>query len=226
MKLKLNLEPCRLGGLLALAAILTLAGACERVAPIRTLPSWVRGIYVPMFKNTSFEPAIEEVATRLTQEAFLTDGRVDIVPKGQADLALVVEITDWTSRSSNTTGQRISAFDEITVAATAKLYEPFDMSKPLADLGPIRVNIGANVDPRALGYEAEPDRKERVLRSLADTIRDRVINGFPVTLRDMPAGVTLPSVSSPEALSGAPESVLAPRAGEDAPAQSEPDEKK
>lgn len=186
--------------LVGVSLLLLAAGACERIAPVRTLPSWVRGVYVPMIKNKTVEPQIEETITRLTEEAFLTDGRVDVVPRQSADLTLVVTITGWESRVSNTSGDHVASDEEVTVTADVKLYEPFDMSKPLADLGPLRVNSGFNIDTRSTSYEVEPDRKERLLRQLADQIVFRTLNGFPTTLRNLPPGVSLPEVRTPEAI--------------------------
>jgi len=74
-----NSRPLALAAALAMSLLMLLTAGCERIAPIRTLPSWVRGVYIPVFKNKTYEPQIEEDATRYTQETFLRDGRVDIV---------------------------------------------------------------------------------------------------------------------------------------------------
>lgn len=202
-----------LTGTACLALVLILATGCERVAPVRTLPSWVRGIYIPTFKNKSFEPQIEENATRLTQEAFLADGRVDIVPKSEADLTLVVEIQDWQSMTTNTTGEHVATDDDVTLIASAKLFEPFDNKEPLADLGTIKVTTRFNVDTRSIEYIPEPDRKDQLLRALAQQILYKTITGFPTNLRDLPPGVTVPQYRSPESIEGG--DVLKPRKSED-----------
>lgn len=203
----------RLTGLLGLTLILVLAGACQRIAPIRTLPSWVRGVYIPVFKNKTVEPEVEELATRLAQEAFLNDGRVDIVPKTQADLTLVAEIVGWERKAGRTSSDHIAYTDDITVVASVKLYEPFDMKTPLADLGLIRASMPFRVDTRSVGFEPEPDRKEDLFRSLAGVIVGKVITGFPANLRDLPPGASVPNVRTPQSIQ--PDDVLAPKSTSD-----------
>src|SRR5689334_18333586 len=119
--------------LFGLFLILLLGAGCQRVAPVRTLPSWVRGIYIPVFKNSTVEPGIEDVATRLTQEAFLNDGRVDVVPKDRADLVLKVEIINWRAETARTRGDYIGRTSDVTLTVGIKMYDPFDLDKPMAD---------------------------------------------------------------------------------------------
>jgi hypothetical protein len=205
MRLLISPRPLARGCVAGLALLALLAAtACERVAPIRTLPSWVRGVYIPVFKNKTFDPALEETATKLTAEAFLADGRVDIVPKSDADLTVVVEITKWDERASGTSGDKITDRNEYSLTASIKLFEPFDADKPgaepLADLGRIKVDTEFNIDARSTFYVAEPDRKEQLLRALADQVLYRTINGFPTNLRNLPPGATLPEVKGPETI--------------------------
>lgn len=189
-----------LAGLLGLLLILTLATGCQRVAPIRTLPSWVRGIYIPVFTNQTYEPQLEETATRLTQEVFLTDGRVDIVPKEQADLVLKVTLLDWAAETVRTRGDYIGRTDEIVLAYNIQLFDPFDMEHPMADLGRFRLSTAFNIDIRSNRYEPEPDRKERLLRQLAEQILLHVLNGFPASATGVTPGSAVPQFRTPESI--------------------------
>lgn len=189
-----------LAGLLGLLLILSLAAGCQRIAPIRTLPSWVRGVYIPVFKNETYEPQLEETATRLTQEAFLADGRVDVVPKEQADLVLQVTLMDWTAETVRTRGDYIGRTDEILLTYGIKLYDPFDMEHPMADLGRFRISTAFNIDIRSNRYEPEPDRKERLMRQLSEQILLRVINGFPASAAGIAPGSTVPQFRTPESI--------------------------
>lgn len=205
-------RPHRLILLLGLTlACVMLATACERIAPIRTLPSWVRGIYIPMVRNRSFEPGIEEQATILTQEAFLADGRLDVVRKEDADATLLIEIVQWDERAGGTSGDRITDRRAVNVQASLRLVEPYNENAVIADLGTIRLPpMSFLIDTRSVRFEPEPDRKEAVLRALADQIVLRTITGFPTDVGPFDAPAAAP-VTTPEDMRI--EDVFAPRPG-------------
>ncbi len=175
-------------GRIALVIILAaaLAGvACERVAPVRTLPSWVRGVHVPMVVNESYEPGLEETATRLIQEALLADGRLDVVPANSADLVLRARITDWRRRTSGTSGDDIADRYEYRVTAQVELFEP-RVDEPMASLGDVMVLRSFNSDARSVDFVPEPDRRRELLRELAERVVAQTISGFPAELRRVP----------------------------------------
>ena len=188
-------------------------GSCERIAPIRTLPGWVHGIYVPMITNKTYEPAIEEYATRLTQEAFLADGRLDVVPKKDADLTLRAEILQWETMTTGTTGDHIADRQDVRLVASLKLYDPFDEETPLADLGLIVVSSNNQTDTRSIYFDPEPDRKHAILEQLAQRIVYQTIDGFPLELRNLPEGIVLPEIQRPESVEE--NKVYQPRSSED-----------
>lgn len=189
-------------GLLAVLMLAMLAATgCQRVPPVRTLPSWVRGIYIPMVKNSSFEPGMEETATKLIQEEFLADGRLNIVRRDTADLIVSAEITDWNVRVRGSSGDHVADQETITVRADLKLYEPNNMQEPLADLGRILLISGLDTDTRDTRYEPEPDSKRRILTALAQRIVQKTIEGFPAKLQGLPAGVSLPDMPDVEDIS-------------------------
>ena len=179
--------------LLLAAFIFAGATGCERITPVRTLPAWVRGVYVPMIKNKSYEPGLEETATRLVQEQFLFDGRLDVVPKHQADMIVVAEIVDWRGREAGSSGDRVSNDEEVTLTASVSLFEPYNMETPVATLPPITIVRSFNIDTRSVDYEPEPDRKREVLENLARAIVDNTITGFPVQLGAVNTGPALPA---------------------------------
>jgi hypothetical protein len=193
----------------ALAAGL-LATGCERIAPIRTLPTWVRGIYIPMFQNRSYEPAIEEQGTLFTQEAFLTEGQLDVVQKQDADATLLVSIEEWRASAGGRTGEKVTDSREYFVRASVKLVEPYDESALIADLGEVRIFGGGRTDPRSVRFEPEPDRKDGVMRALAGQIVSRTLNGFPTNVGAAGQAVDIPAISAEEVLN---EDVLKPRLG-------------
>jgi hypothetical protein len=174
---------------LSAAVVATLApAACQRIEPTRTLPTWVREVYIPIFENRSYEPHIEELATRLTQEAFLADGRLGVVSRERADLIVRVEILGWESDTAATSGGRIATRDRIAVNASVRLYESAEDRDPIADLGTIVVRSQFVTDTRANDFVPLPRRRASVLEILAQRIVDRTIGGYPQNLRNPPPG--------------------------------------
>lgn len=191
--------PFKLLHLLLIAAVLAGTASCTRIQPVRTLPNWVRGIYVPMIENESFEPGLEEVATRLTQEEFLADGRLDVVAKRHADLAVVARILDYRIRIDDTDSDDIPQIEEVTVVAELTLFDPLNEELPVANLGVIEASSFYFADTRSIIYRPEPDVKRDVLAQLARQIVFRTISGFPEDLQDLPDGVAPPSLVQPGA---------------------------
>lgn len=181
----------------ALLLIATTLTACETIRPVRTLPSWVRGIYVPMFENDTAEPGLEEVATQLTQEEFLADGRVKIVQKRDADLILKAIIKDYRVTVDSLSDEDIPDRSMVNVTADLKLYDPLDPEEPLASLGSVTATRNFRSDPRSARYVVKPDANREALALLARQIVAQTINGFPTRLRDVPDGVNLPRQGGP-----------------------------
>ncbi len=161
------------------------AAGCQRVAPVRTLPPWVQGVYIPMLVNKSYEPALEEDATRFTQEAFLLDGRLNVVPERTADLILRAEITDWRTRVGGKSGDDIVDQTEYWLSANVHLFEPL-ATEPLAELPPVVIRREFIADARSIDYVPEVDRKRELLRTLGEAIMQQTINGFPTNVATVP----------------------------------------
>ena len=80
----------RAGGALALMMAL-LAGGCGYTVG-GTLPPHIQTIAVPIFRNSTREPAVESIITRAVVEAFSTNGRLRVVHRSEADAILDGEI--------------------------------------------------------------------------------------------------------------------------------------
>jgi lipopolysaccharide assembly LptE-like protein len=87
----------RAGAALAVVAAL-LAGGCGYTVG-GTLPSHIQTIAVPIFRNSTREPAVESLITRAVVEAFSTNGRLRVVGSSQADAVLDGEITGYSIAS-------------------------------------------------------------------------------------------------------------------------------
>lgn len=171
--------------------------ACETIRPVRTLPGWVRGVYIPMFENQTAEPGLEEIATQLTQEEFLADGRVRIVQKRDADLILKGTIVNYQVITDSLSDEDIPDRSTVSIVAVIRLFDPLDPEVPLASLDEIVAGDSFRSDVRSSRYVIKPDANRDALKVLAREIVNRTITGFPTRLRDMPDGVTIPSQSGP-----------------------------
>ncbi len=89
------------GGGYAGAAILAvlLAAGCATFGGTGSLPPGASTIAIPMFRNETLEPGIEEAATQVLAERFMIDGRLKIAPRDVADLVLSGTITSYDLRS-------------------------------------------------------------------------------------------------------------------------------
>lgn len=165
---------------LILAVLLALSqgwAGCSRIPRQRTLPPSIRSITVPMFVNRTPEPQIEAEATRLTQEEFLADGRLNLVGLREADAVVRVTLSEY--------GTEATAFDEddFPRASLLRVRASVDIVRNTPD----QVSIGGerkveavaytNVDPRRANYEPEPVGRERVLRELGRQIVREVMTG-------------------------------------------------
>jgi Lipopolysaccharide-assembly len=86
----------RLG--LAWLALALLSGGCGYTFG-GNLPSHIKTVAVPIFKNLTQQPAIENVITSAVVNAFVSGGRVKVVPVGQADALMAGEITGYSVES-------------------------------------------------------------------------------------------------------------------------------
>jgi outer membrane lipopolysaccharide assembly protein LptE/RlpB len=77
----------------AVATALALGGCGYTVGG--TLPSHVKTVSVPIFKNQTREPGVESQITRAVVEAFSTNGRLRVVGSDSADAILDGEVTSY-----------------------------------------------------------------------------------------------------------------------------------
>ncbi len=82
----------------ALAAALLVLGGCG-YSLRGTLPPHIRTIAVPVFKNRTSQPAVENFLTRAVVDAFTTNGRLRVVRPEDADAILEGEVTGYDLQS-------------------------------------------------------------------------------------------------------------------------------
>lgn len=76
------------------AVALVLAGGCG-YSTRGNLPNHIKSVAVPTFKNKTQEPAVEGTITAAVVNAFVTSGRLKVVPADQADSILEGEVTGY-----------------------------------------------------------------------------------------------------------------------------------
>lgn len=81
----------RAGALLAAILVATGCGYTLR----STLPAHIQTVAVPVFKNRTAQPGVENFITRAVADAFATNGRLRVVKPEQADAVLDGEITGY-----------------------------------------------------------------------------------------------------------------------------------
>jgi len=72
------------------------------------LPSHIRTIAVPVFKNTSTEPNIHRDATDAIRQIFIIDGRLRLVDTSKADLLMRGTLTDYQLRAVSFSGKDVA----------------------------------------------------------------------------------------------------------------------
>ena len=64
-----------------------------------SLPSHLKTISIPVFKNTSSQPEIHRELTSAVLEAFISDGRLKVAKKGNADLVMDATLVFYQKRN-------------------------------------------------------------------------------------------------------------------------------
>jgi lipopolysaccharide assembly LptE-like protein len=85
-------------GAAALTLLATLLGGCGYTIG-GNLPPHIKSVAVPVFKNLTQQPAIENVITAGVVNAFVVGGRLKVVPVEQADSLLEGEVTSYNVES-------------------------------------------------------------------------------------------------------------------------------
>ena len=63
------------------------------------LPPHIKTIHIPVFENTSSQPEIHRQLTSFVLQSFISDGRLKIVNKGEADLILDATLSYYNLRN-------------------------------------------------------------------------------------------------------------------------------
>jgi hypothetical protein len=164
----------RAAAALALAVALLAPGCGYTVGG--TLPSHIKTIAVPIFKNLTREPAVEGFITRAVVEAFSTNGRLKVVGSSQADAILDGDITGYSVTSI--------AFDQ---DANVRLYRlTVTVNLRMRDIRQNKVlftqnHVQEQADFRVQGQVSQTISREETALRLAATDIGRAIVALAVT---------------------------------------------
>ena len=87
------------------------------------LPSHIRTIAIPVFKNTSPEPSIHRDATDVIRQKFIADGRLKVTGKSKADLLIRGTLTDYHLRAVSFSGKDIAEEYIVRLGVQVEAYD-------------------------------------------------------------------------------------------------------
>lgn len=162
----------------ACIAVAFLFTSCTTVPRVRTLPEYLRAVYVPMFKNHSYEPGVEELVTSYTVDEFLADGRLDVVQKNKADIAIEGSIRSFNIQATSFEDDEFPSVSTADATADIVVWETMGNSKrKIGELKKVTASVSFISDPRRVIEEVDVDVKDRLMRELARRIVLEVITG-------------------------------------------------
>jgi hypothetical protein len=146
------------------------------VTPLEvTLPERIQSVYIPMCKNTSYQSGIEELATNAVIEAFVADGRINVVEEKYADAMLEIVITKYISAPSVSDGEDFPVQRTATVLADVTLWEPNE-TEPTIELKQVTASSFHIVDPEIENlYRGDP--YDALMANLGQTVLNNIMYG-------------------------------------------------
>jgi hypothetical protein len=168
------IHPGRL--LFMLVALLPLTG-CQITSRVRTLPEEIESVYVPMFINITYKPGLEELASRAAIEAFLADGRLDVVSPQLADVIVQGIIQDFSDNVSGAESDDFPMMNTMTARVIVKLYSPDDRLNPLYVFKPFVITRSYVSDARRSTLVIPEDALEGLMAAVGEKVVLEVLTG-------------------------------------------------
>lgn len=175
------------------AAAVVLSGALpapaffkNSVAPARVLPEHIKRIAVPQFKNRSRQFGAQAPLTLEVADAFLSDGRLDVVSSDRSDVRLEGYILTYRELTSAEGDDRFPIVTQLEMVCDVELWDPYDTDRvaPMA-----RYRVPATVqyvsDARRSVSETRTEALDRLYRQMARNIVRAVIYTQPDELKSI-----------------------------------------
>lgn len=176
----IRFERSRLLAAAAIGCSIVLSGCVSGLAPARVLPEHIHRIYIPEFKNVSSLYGAQAPLTLAVNDAFMSDGRLDVVQNERADMRLEGHIKDFRKSIVSTSSDRFPLIESMEMVCTIELWDPYDTDRVAPSA---RYTVSAIVqyvaDPRRVIAECETDAHQRLYEGLAQNIVTTVLTGTP-----------------------------------------------
>lgn len=88
-----------------------------------TLPPHLKTIFIPVFENTSTQPEIHRELTSIVLQSFISDGRLKIVKKEEADLVMDATLNYYNIRNASFNSQDLVSDIIIEIAVDIKVTD-------------------------------------------------------------------------------------------------------
>jgi len=117
----------------SLAVAVCLAGFCAGpgialawTPPARTLPSYVKRIYIREFKNNSRVFGAQADLTLYVNDEFMLDGRLDVVQSGRSDVRREGKIKFIREESTGLSSDEFPLISMMQMETIVELWDPYD----------------------------------------------------------------------------------------------------
>jgi hypothetical protein len=173
-------------GTVAVFFLLILTACAGTLAPTRTLPSHIKRVYIPEFRNQSRQYGVQAPLTLAVNDMFMSDGRLDVVARDRADVVLEGRVKSFTDNVAATTGGGFPLITMMEMICIVELWDPYDTDRvaPIA-----RFTVPANIqyisDTRRSTMESETDARQRLYNQMALNIVQAVLTGASDELKPL-----------------------------------------
>jgi hypothetical protein len=134
--------------------------SCKTTPFQRSLPQWVKRVYIPMAENRSFEPGLEEQITSAFTQEVLSQGELDVTQKNRCDAVVKIIIKDYKERSDDFTSDDIESYREVVAVLAAELYDPGDEKTPFGIVEDFEVNMRYRSEYRSTRSTTASDARD------------------------------------------------------------------
>lgn len=166
-----------LGSLASLVLLVLAVSGCSPVVRDRTLPPSIGSVYVPMITNRTSETGLEERLTVAIQEEILADGRLDVVPRRDADATVEITLNSFNERSGTLDDEGFAAIKFMDIAGTMDIRENIPGRPLVGERRDLELSYLYNDDPRTTTYNPEPAEIRQMARFFAREVLLELMTG-------------------------------------------------
>ncbi|MBX7244049.1 MAG: hypothetical protein K1X53_01040 [Candidatus Sumerlaeaceae bacterium] len=155
------------------------ADAAKLVPPGRVLPEHIKRVYVPEFKNLSRGYGLQANLTLYVNDEFMSDGRLDVVQNGRADVRVEGKIKSFKEVVASSS-DNIPLISTLEMVCLVELWDPYDTDrlKPIASYT-VPAAVQYVSDQRRSIMETDTDGRDKLLRQMARNVVQAIITGAP-----------------------------------------------